>query len=286
MTPPAIAMVDVAMPAGFSLERTCAPAYWVAGRWPNEDWRDGAFWWIGREDGIVTWRRVSAVPGGVRVEGTGDPARFGRWAWRVLRPRPSGEAWSDPTIAALDRRHPGMGLLNAGSLLDGAITSIVGQSISLASAGAALTRLAAMFDGPVPLAGREFHALPSARQLAESDPAALRDSGVTRVRAEALVATGHWLLGHVPEDGTEPDIAGMADIRGIGPWTVASTLLWGAGDPGVHPRGDAALLRAARKAYGRPDLSHRELDALAAGWDGRPAVAARLLWLDLFGHPA
>jgi len=274
---------DVAMPAGFSLERTCAPAFWIAGRWPNEDWREGAFWWVGWEDGSVAWRRVSAIPGGVRVAGSGDPARFAEWAMRVLRPRSPDHDWSDPVVAALDRSHPGMGLLNSGDLVDGAVASIVGQSISLASAGTALTRLAAAFNAPIRLAGREFHALPNARQLSESRAEDLLQSGVTRVRAEALVAVGAWFR---EREAAEPDVAAMSAIRGIGPWTVASTRLWGAGDPAVYPRGDAALLRAAKRAYGRPDLSHPELDALARGWDDRPAVAARLLWLDLFGHPA
>lgn len=219
------------------------------------------------------------------MEGAGDPARFGDWAMRVLRPGSMTGGWTDPVISRLEERHPGMGLLNAGSLVDGAVTSIVGQSISLASAGAALTRLSAAFNPPIRLAGREFHALPSARQLAESAPDALRASGVTQMRAEALVEVGAWFLRADEAGHGEPDVAELAAIRGVGPWTVASTRLWGVGDPGVYPRSDAALLRAARTAYGRPELTHPQLDALAEEWDRRPAVAARLLWLDLFGHP-
>lgn len=277
--------VEVEMPPGFSLGRTCAPAFWVSGRWPHEDWREGAYWWVGREGGAVAWRRVGPVPGGVRVEGTGDPTRFGEWAMRVLRPRGEPDRWTDPVIAGLERRYPGMGLLNSGNLLDGAVTSIVGQSISLASCGAALTRIAANFAEPIRLAGRDFLALPSARELAESPVDVLRSSGVTRVRAEALVAVGSLFLRAEESGAGEPEVSAMAAIRGVGPWTVASTRLWGAGDPAVHPRNDAALLRAARLAYRRPDLGHPELDALADGWDGRPAVAARLLWLAMFGQP-
>lgn len=32
----------------------------------------------------------------------------------------------------------------------------------------------------------------------------------------------------------------------VGPWTAASALLWGLGEPDAYPRGDVALLRPGR----------------------------------------
>ena len=60
-------------------------------------------------------------------------------------------------------------------------------------------------------------------------------------------------------------------------------MLWGVGAPNAHPTGDVALLRAARQAYGNPDLSLRELDRLADAWQPARGIAARLLWTALFG---
>src|SRR3712207_6971184 len=44
------------------------------------------------------------------------------------------------------------------------------------------------------------------------------------------------------------------------PWTAESTLLWGLGAADAFPTGDVALLRAARVAYGRPELDLRGLE--------------------------
>jgi 3-methyladenine DNA glycosylase/8-oxoguanine DNA glycosylase len=74
----------------------------------------------------------------------------------------------------------------------------------------------------------------------------------------------------------------------VGRWTAESVVLWGIGAPDAHPTGDVALLRAARAAYGRPELTLKELDVLAEQWRPARGLAARLLWTELFGpapHP-
>lgn len=69
----------------------------------------------------------------------------------------------------------------------------------------------------------------------------------------------------------------------VGRWTAESVVLWGVGAPNAHPTGDVALLRAARLAYERPDLTLKDLDVLAEQWQSARGLAARLLWTDLFG---
>ncbi|MFM9107087.1 MAG: hypothetical protein ACKOWF_10375 [Chloroflexota bacterium] len=281
--------VAVPMPAGFSLARTCAPAAWAGGRWPNEDWIDGAFWWAGHDRGVACWRRVSAIGGGVLVEGTGDADGFADWAMRVLAPRPALDRAADPVIAALDRAFPGLGQLNSGDMADGATFAIVGQSVSLASAGVTASRLSAMFHPGFALAGRTLWPLPAPADLAAARPDRIRPCGVTGKRAEALVAAAAlFAAAEIPGDPAtfgETPAARLLSTPGVGPWTVASTLLWGGGHPDVFPPGDAALLRAARAACADPGLDHRGLEARSARWAGHRSVAARLLWTALFGHP-
>lgn len=131
--------------------------------------------------------------------------------------------------------------------------------------------------------------LPSWSDLAAADPAFVRRSGVTTRRAETLVALGRAFadgkIDDLPPLGpeTEEAAARLLAMPGIGPWTVASALLWGLGRPDAFPPGDAALLRAARRAYDEPGMDHRRLDRLSDGWRPARGVAARLLWLDLFG---
>jgi 3-methyladenine DNA glycosylase/8-oxoguanine DNA glycosylase len=125
--------------------------------------------------------------------------------------------------------------------------------------------------------------------LAEAAPNELRASGVTTVRAEALVqagvafATGDIADRPLNDDDAAAEAEKLLAIRGVGRWTVRSTLLWGVGHPDAHPSGDVALLRAAAKQD--PTVTTlRELAARAEAWRPHRAWAARLLWLDLLGH--
>jgi 3-methyladenine DNA glycosylase/8-oxoguanine DNA glycosylase len=78
-------------------------------------------------------------------------------------------------------------------------------------------------------------------------------------------------------------IAGLLALPLVGRWTAESVLLWGLGADDAYPTGDVALLRAARLAYGQPDMTHSELNALAEAWRPGRSWAARWLWLNLFG---
>ena len=276
--------------AAFSLHQTFAPVSWSAGKWPNEDWIDGAFWWVGREAGELVWRRVAA-PGEAAVNVTGSANREDDSAWfaRICRPLSSrSTGWRDPALGRLGERYHGAWSFCYGTLFDGLVASIVGQSISLAAAGVAAGRLAQLFCPGLDLAGRRFWPLPTAEELADAKPSLIRQSGVTMKRAEALCAAGRLFveLG-VPE---VPDHAALADLEpvllalpGIGPWTVASAFLWGIAHPDAFPRGDVALLRAVRRGFGDATIGMKGLERLAEGWRPFRGEAARLLWLDLLG---
>jgi 3-methyladenine DNA glycosylase/8-oxoguanine DNA glycosylase len=94
--------------------------------------------------------------------------------------------------------------------------------------------------------------------------------------------------GALPDEITalaDPDAARshLRRLPLVGPWTAESALLWGIGLDDAHPTGDAALLRAARAAYGEPGLDFAELDRRAEGWRPARGWAARLLWTELLG---
>ena len=275
----------------FSFHETFAPVAWSAGRWPHEDWIEGAFWWVGREADRLVWRRVEATDdyGTVAIGGAADQAIDEAWLRRLCAPmRSAPEGFPDSVVAELRRRRPGAWAFSYGSLFDGLVASIVGQSISLASAGITATRLARLFHRGVHLADRTFFPLPLAEELADADPCFVRQSGVTGKRAEALCAAGRLFAERRVPDA--PDDAALAELEpallalpGIGPWTVASAWLWGIGAADAFPRGDVALLRAARARYGNPTLDMKGLDRLAESWRPFRGEAARLLWLELLG---
>ncbi len=285
----------IAGPAGFSLAQTCAPVAWAKGRWPNVDWIDDALVWVGWENGDVVVRSVRQsphAPSTLAIAGTAAAAGDRTWADSVLGLASPPPLFTDTTVDTLRARYAGLRAFSAGSLFDGLVSSIVGQSISVAAAAVAEARLAALFHDGIELRGRTFRPLPRADQLAAADPALIRQSGVTWRRAEAIVAAAAAMLaGRLPDPhaaGSDPEGARVA-LRAlplVGPWTAESALLWGIGLADAYPSGDAALLRAARHAYGQPELAHPALDRLAAGWCPARGWAARFLWTELLGVAA
>ncbi len=277
---------------GFSLAETCGPVAWAAGRWPDLDWRDGCLIRVSFDaDGstvpIVAWPVANSDTLAVAAP---VPHAVDLIAPIVNTDRVAPD-WDDPVIAALADRFPGLRPFAHGSVYLGLVTSIVGQSISVASAATTQRRLAALLSDAVEIARRPFWPLPAAERLATATVEQVRTSGVTWRRAESLVtiariAAGGRLPDRRPDWATLPTDARLALLRElplVGPWTARSSLLWGVADDAVWPSGDVALLRAARLAYHDPTLDMRGLTRLAEGWGPAPGWATRLLWAGLFG---
>jgi 3-methyladenine DNA glycosylase/8-oxoguanine DNA glycosylase len=288
LTVPTPAVRRLTVPPPFDLARTVAPAWWARGRWPSVDWISGAFVWVGWEAGQVVWRSVRQVDARtLQVSGSGFDALDAQWAAAVLGTNLALPIFDDPVLAALACKHAGLRPWAAGSLYEGVVSSIVGQSISVAAAATTERRLCERFNGAIAIAGRQFWPPPLPEQLASSSAALIRQSGVTTKRAEALVEVGTLFASELTAAGRTIDLVTtmerLAAISGVGPWTVQSALLWGIAAPDAHPTRDVALLRAARVHFS--DISDsKDLDRVAERWRPHRGWAARLLWLDLLGY--
>jgi 3-methyladenine DNA glycosylase/8-oxoguanine DNA glycosylase len=134
-----------------------------------------------------------------------------------------------------------------------------------------------------------MYPLPRADQLADASVELIRASGVTWKRAEAIRhAAREMIAGNLPGDEAarqdpEETVRALIALPLVGRWTAESIVLWGTGAPNAHPTGDVALLRAAKAAYDRPELTLKELDVLAEQWQPARGLAARLLWTEFFG---
>jgi 3-methyladenine DNA glycosylase/8-oxoguanine DNA glycosylase len=271
----------------FDLARTAAPAWWARGRWPNVDWKSGAFVWVGWDAGEVAWRSVRQIDAeSLEISGSRNSDLDERWASAVLGTNAAMPRFDDPVLAALARAHSGLRPWSAGSLYEGVVSSIVGQSISVAAAATTERRLYERFNESIVVEGRQFWPPPLPEQLATSSAAFVRQSGVTTKRAEALVAVGA-LFAESKLRASDGDLVAtmerLAAISGIGPWTMQSARLWGIAAADAHPTRDVALLRAARAHY--PEISDlKDLDRVAERWKPYRGWAARLLWLDLLGY--
>jgi 3-methyladenine DNA glycosylase/8-oxoguanine DNA glycosylase len=281
---------ELSVPEEFSLAQTCGPVAWARQRSPRHEWMNGALVVLESRNEQTIWRKVTQPePGVLYITGPHAEEPDIDWARRVLRIDEMMPTFRDAEIDGLATRFAGLRPYADGSLFDGIVTSIVGQSISVLSAAAAQYKLAAAFAEPVAIDGRAFYPLPSAAKLADASVELIRTSGVTWKRAEAIkFAARACIEGHLPSDDEARKNPGNAlqallALPLVGRWTAESALLWGIGSPDAHPTGDIALLRAARQAYGQPDMSLKDLDILAENWRPARAIAARLLWTNLLG---
>ena len=213
---------------------------------------------------------------------------------------------ADPVIAPLVRARPGLRVPGAYDGFELAVRAVLGQQVSVAAARTFAGRLArlARGDGPpeppdrrpaprqplarspetpgrgfVPGQAGELSALfPGAAELAGADLSGL---GLTTGRQRTLralaqaVASGRLNL----DPGADPaeTAARLAELPGIGPWTI-SYILMRSGDPDAFPATDLGVRRA-MAGLGAPP-GH------PAHWRPWRAYAAMHLWTWYAGVPA
>jgi len=155
---------------------------------------------------------------------------------------------TDKGLAKDVAREPGV---RVPGMLDGfetAIRAVLGQQVTVAGARTLSERLVARFgtrleQGPEGLE----RAFPAAARLADAGAAALGKIGLPKRRAETL-----HRLAAAAADGKLPLARGaiaagraaLAEIPGIGPWTVEYVAMRALGDPDAYPANDIALCNA------------------------------------------
>jgi len=281
----------LSVPSTFSLRETCAPVDWADGRWPQWAWRNDEFLWAGWSGDIPVWRGARLDPTtGLQIRGDAPRTEDNVWAHTVLGIDHPCPGFDDRIVNTLRLRYPGLRAFAAGSLFDGLVMSIVGQSITVKAAAVVLRRVALLFAQSVGPEGTSLLPVPRPDHFAAADRAALRATGLTWRRADALIAAGRTFtddasLWSGPVSDAEGMVSRLRSLPLVGPWTANATILWGVGAGDVHVSGDVALLRGARAAYGQPDWSMRDLDRQSESWRPARAWAARLIWRDLLGGP-
>jgi DNA-3-methyladenine glycosylase II len=189
-------------------------------------------------------------------------------------------AAADPDLrAVLDRlgppplwgREPGFPTL---------VHIILEQQVSLASAKAAYTKLTAAAS---PLEPAAFLTL---------DDATLKTIGFSGQKGRYCRNLAAAVLGgsldldamtHLDNDEVREKLTA---ITGIGPWTADIYLLMVLGRPDIWPKGDLALVAAAKDLKGLDTTpSPAEFEALGEGWRPWRSVAARMLWNHYLNPP-
>ena len=165
---------------------------------------------------------------------------------------------------SLRKREPGF---------EGLAWIVVGQQISTASAGAIWGRLKAGLGDLSP------------EGIAATSDETLRGAGLSAAKMGTLraiaaaVAAGALPLDRLHEMSADEAHRALTAVKGVGPWTADSYLLFCLGHPDAFPAGDVALQEAARLAYGLETRPKGDaLTALAERWRPWRGVAAKVLW--------
>ena len=203
---------------------------------------------------------------------------------------------ADDLIAPLVRARPGLRVPGAYDGFELAVRAVLGQQVSVAAASTFAGRLASRYGVPLPPdattdvpAGAITEApagaitaraaglpglsvvFPSPEMLADADLAGL---GLTTARQRTLralagvTASGRLVL----DPGADPAevAARLAELPGIGPWTIGYILMRSAADPDAFPEADLGLRRGLARLGAPP--GH------AARWRPWRAYAAMHLW--------
>lgn len=150
------------------------------------------------------------------------------------------------------RREPGVRLPGALDGFETAVRAVLGQQVTVLGARTLTQRLVMSFGkdladfraaGAAPLT----HAFPDATQLANAGAKAIAKVGLPAKRAETLhrlaVASADGKLS-LARGAIAAGRAALADMPGIGPWTIEYVAMRALGDPDAYPSTDIALVNA------------------------------------------
>jgi AraC family transcriptional regulator, regulatory protein of adaptative response / DNA-3-methyladenine glycosylase II len=184
---------------------------------------------------------------------------------------------ADEALAPLVAERPGLRVPGAYDGFELAVRAVIGQQVSVPAASTLTGRLAARhgtrLDGAAGPGGPLSVLFPRPADLADADLAGL---GLTTARQATLRAlAAACAAGRVNLDpGTDPEetAARLAELPGVGPWTVAYILMR-TGDPDAFPGSDLGLRRAMERLGIEPGRAGR--------WRPWRAYAALHLWAAL-----
>jgi AraC family transcriptional regulator of adaptative response / DNA-3-methyladenine glycosylase II len=154
----------------------------------------------------------------------------------------------DKRLAGDVKREPGV---RVPGMLDGfecAVRAVLGQQVTVAGARTLTERMVERFGEALPGGEADVYVgFPTAEALADAGVAAIAKIGLPNKRAETLHALAcATAAGKLPlmRGAIAAGRAALADIPGIGPWTIEYVALRALGDPDAYPATDIALVNA------------------------------------------
>lgn len=155
-----------------------------------------------------------------------------------------------------------------------AVRAVIGQQVTVRGARRVCERVAAAFGENIETPFADLTVLfPTPAALAGADPGVIAGLGMPFARAETLIRLSqHVADGRLKLARGAVDLgrAGLATLKGIGPWTIEYVALRGLGDPDAFPEGDSAIKAALGVEKGAGKIAER--------WRPWRSYAAIRLW--------
>jgi DNA-3-methyladenine glycosylase II len=155
----------------------------------------------------------------------------------------------------------------------GIVIAILSQQVSLESARSTFSNLENAIGAIHPA---KFQPL---------DDSTLRDIGFSRQKASYVrgvarqIATGEFDIEALETLDDDQARIRLMSVKGIGPWTADTYLLFALRRSNAWPSGDLALAKAIQELSGLITVpGAKEVDGIADQWRPWRAVAARILW--------
>lgn len=183
----------------------------------------------------------------------------------------------DARLGALAAAQPGLRVPGAFDGFEIIVRAIVGQQIAVAHALGVLSRMAQRFGTQVDGAAAGLRTtFPRAQVFAALAPAALQACGITRLRAQAIVAVAREVAaGRITPEPLAPlaaTLEALQRIPGIGAWTAQIIAMRALAWPNAFPAGDAVLQKQLGLRSAAALLQH------ASQWEPWRAYATLHLW--------
>ncbi len=218
------------------LRRTLRPLH---GRFSTDGW-----WLTARTPGGPASLRVSRPR---REEVVGDAWGEGS-SWMLeklpaiagLTDDPDRFVPTDPLIAELHRRHPGMRFGATGLVFDALVIAVCGQKVTGREAGKAIRGLRGRFSESAPGPNRDLRLPPNPDLMAAAPYHHYHELHLEKRRADLLrrLASRADRIDSLSREDPDDASAVLAGFEGVGDWTIAETLAVSHGDPDQVPVGD------------------------------------------------
>ena len=155
---------------------------------------------------------------------------------------------TDKELAKDVKREPGVRVPGGLDGFELAIRAVLGQQVTVAGARTLTERLVARFGAPLEKGPEGLErAFPEAAALANVGAAAIAKIGIPLKRAETLhrlaAASADGKL-QLARGAIASGRSALAQIPGIGPWTIEYVAMRALGDPDAYPASDIAIINA------------------------------------------